>query len=73
MRRKSKLSAKKDATSLYEPIEGEPLEPVRIVERELVHPDGTTLKVRVPVYPPFELKKRPPAKTARSRKVRKAS
>ena len=73
MRRKSKLSAKKDVTWLHEPIEGEPLEPVRIVERELVHPDGTTLKVRVPVYPPFELKKRPPAKSPRSRKVRKAS
>ena len=73
MRRKSKASAKKDVTYLYEPIEGEPLEPVRVVERELVHPDGTTFKVQVPVYPPFELKKRPPAKTVRSRKVRKAS
>jgi hypothetical protein len=73
VRRKSKLSAKKDVPSLYEPIEGEPLEPVRTVERELVHPDGTTLKVQVPVYPPFELKKRPPAKSPRSRKVRKAS
>jgi hypothetical protein len=68
-----KVPAKKDAAWRFEPIEGEPLKPLRVVERELVHPNGTTLKVRVPVYPPFQLKKRPPTKKARSRKVRKAS
>jgi hypothetical protein len=73
VRRRSKVSAKKDTPWLSERIEGEPLEPVRIVERELTRPDGTTLKVQVPVYPPFKLKERPPAKTARSAKVRKAS
>ena len=73
MRRKSKTSTKRELTWLWEPIQGEPLEPVRIVERELVHPDGTKLRVQVPVYPPFELKKRPPAKSSRARKVRKAS
>ena len=73
MRDESKVSAKKDAAWRSEPIESEPLKPLRIVERELTHPDGTTLKVQVPVYPPFKLKKRPPTKTARSRKVRKAS
>jgi hypothetical protein len=51
-------------------VQGEPLDPVRIVERVLTRPDGTTLKVRVPVYPPFELKKRPAAKTPRMRKTR---
>jgi hypothetical protein len=71
--RRSKVPAKKDSAWLSERIESEPLEPIRVVERELIHPDGTTLKVQVPVYPPFELKKRPPAKTPRSRKVRKAS
>jgi len=54
-------------------IQSEPLEPVRVVERELTRPDGTTLRVKVPVYPPFQLKKRAPAKTARGDKVRKAS
>lgn len=73
MRGKSKVAAKKDAAWRFERIEGEPLEPVRVVERELIHPDGTPLKVQVPVYPPFQLKKRPPTKTERSRKVRKAS
>ena len=32
-----------------------PLEPIRHVERELVSPNGTVVKVRVPVYPPFQL------------------
>jgi hypothetical protein len=73
VRGKSKASSKKDAPWRSERIEGEPLEPVRIVERELIHPDGTTLTVQVPVYPPFKLKKRLPAKTTRSQKVRKAS
>lgn len=73
MPRRSKASAKKDTAWFSERIEGEPLEPIRVVERELIRPDGTTLRVQVPVYPPFQLKKRPPVKTAHSRKVRKAS
>ena len=73
MHEKSKVSAKKDAAWRSEPIESEPLEPLRVIERELIHPDGTTLKVQVPVYPPFKLKKRPSTKTACSRKMRKAS
>lgn len=56
-----------------ENIQGEPLEPLRVVVRELTRPDGTTLTVEVPVYPPFQLKKRAPAVQARSEKVRKAS
>ena len=37
-------------------IECETLEPVRKVVRELKGPDGSTLRVEVPVYPPFRLK-----------------
>lgn len=44
-----------------------PLEPIRVVERELTRPDGTKLRVEVPVYPPFRLPDRP-ASTAKSRK-----
>jgi len=44
---------------------------VDVVERELTRPDGTTMKVKVPVYPPFELKK-PAAKSARSRTSRRS-
>ncbi len=39
-------------------IECEDLEPIRIVVRELEGPDGSTMKVEVPVYPPFQLKPR---------------
>jgi hypothetical protein len=46
-------------------------DPVRVVERVLTRPDGTTTKVRVPVYPPFELAKRSPVKTAKPQKMRK--
>jgi hypothetical protein len=30
-----------------------------VVERELTSPDGTKLKVEVPVYPPFRLAESP--------------
>ena len=39
-------------------IECEALEPVRKVVRELKRPDGSTLRVEVPVYPPFRLKEK---------------
>ena len=39
-------------------IESEPLKPIRKVIRELRRPDGTILRVEVPVYPPFRLKER---------------
>jgi hypothetical protein len=39
-------------------IEGERLKPIRRVMREIVRPDGTILRVEVPVYPPFKLKDR---------------
>jgi len=37
-------------------IEGERLKPIRRVMREIERPDGTILRVKVPVYPPFKLK-----------------
>ena len=40
------------------PIESAQLTPVRVVKRELVSPDGSTVTVDVPVYPPFRLKSR---------------
>lgn len=40
-------------------IESEGLEPIGVVERELTRPDGTKVRVEVPVYPPFRLKERP--------------
>ena len=36
-------------------IRGARLDPVGVVERELTRPDGTKVRVRVPVYPPFRL------------------
>ena len=41
-------------------IQGEPLEPIRFVERCLTHPDGTQVTVRVPVYPCFRVESWPP-------------
>ena len=43
-------------------IRGAKLEPLRYVERELTRPDGTKLRVKVPVYPPFRLEERPAPK-----------
>ena len=45
-------------------IRGARLEPIRFVERELTRPDGTKLRVKVPVYPPFRLEDRPAPKAA---------
>ena len=71
MRGKSKR-ADRNKASPSSNIQSEHLDPVRVIERELVRPDGTTMKVRVPVYPPFQLKQRPPAKPEKAaRKMRK--
>lgn len=42
-----------------ESIQGEKLEPIGSVKRELTRPDGTRVVVEVPVYPPFRLAERP--------------
>jgi hypothetical protein len=39
-------------------VRGAPLKPLRFVERELTRPDGSTVRVKVPVYPPFRLEDR---------------
>jgi hypothetical protein len=41
-------------------VEGAHLEPIGFVKRELTRPDGTTVMVDVPVYPPFRLEDRKP-------------
>ncbi len=41
-------------------VQSAPLEPIEYKERELTRPDGSTLTVKVPVYPPFQLKERKP-------------
>jgi hypothetical protein len=40
-------------------VKGAELKPIRKVRRELTRPDGTTVQVDVPVYPPFRLEERP--------------
>ena len=63
--RRSRRSSTKEDIPDPEPktgIEGAPLEPIAVVERELTRPDGTKLRVEVPVYPPFRLAERPPPK-----------
>ena len=70
--RRSRRSPTKEEVRDPEPktgIEGAPLEPIAVVERELTRPDGTKLRVEVPVYPPFRLAERPPPK-AEPRKQR---
>jgi hypothetical protein len=49
-------------------VESEPLEPIRMVERELTCPDGTKLVVQVPVYPPFRLRDRSGQKLSESQR-----
>ena len=43
-----------------EEVTESPIEPIRMVERVLTRPDGTKIKVKVPVYPPFQLSSRSP-------------
>ena len=45
--------------------EKNPVEPIRMVERELTRPDGTKIKVSVPVYPPFQLIPRAPGEVSK--------
>ncbi len=52
-------SAKTAETRVITPDRGAPLEPIRVVKRELTRPDGTRVVVEVPVYPAFQLR-RPP-------------
>jgi FKBP-type peptidyl-prolyl cis-trans isomerase (trigger factor) len=55
-RRSKSTAAKLDARPSL--IESERLKPIRRVMREIERPDGTIIRVEVPVYPPFKLKDR---------------
>jgi hypothetical protein len=49
-------------------VQGAKLDPIGVVKRMLTRPDGSTVVVEVPVYPPFRLAERPSGrKPARSR------
>ena len=50
-------------------VEGARLEPIGVVTRELTRPDGTTLTVDVPVYPPFRLEDRKSADRDRGKRL----
>ena len=52
---RNKAAKAADAGSPAGSIQSEKLEPIRVVKRTLTRPDGTTLEVEVPVYPPFRL------------------
>ncbi len=79
--RKATDSNAADAADRDAEIRSQPLEPIGVVERELTRPDGTKLRVEVPIYPPFKLEERtaanPPArnrhKTAKRAKTAKAN
>ena len=45
-----------DEAEIEETVPKVEVEPIRTVVRELTRPDGTTITVEVPVYPPFEVK-----------------
>jgi len=48
-------AAKAPAPEDTEADRAEKLEPIGVVKRKLTRPDGTTVEVEVPVYPPFRL------------------
>jgi bifunctional pyridoxal-dependent enzyme with beta-cystathionase and maltose regulon repressor activities len=61
-------SAEAEETTKVGEVEGAKLDPIGMVKRSLTRPDGSTVIVEVPVYPPFQLADRASArKPARSR------
>ncbi len=60
--RKATNSNAAEAADRDDGIRSQPLEPIGVVERELTRPDGTKLRVEVPVYPPFKLEEHPATK-----------
>ena len=63
VRRKESLVARNTAEAEDVPktgeVEGAKLDPIGKVKRKLTRPDGSTVVVEVPVYPPFRLSDRP--------------
>ena len=51
----AKKQSEPEAEGVDRGIRSAPLEPIRVVVRELTRPDGKKMKVEVPVYPPFRL------------------
>ena len=49
------------------------LQPIRVVERELTRPDGSKLRVEVPVYAAFDLEKRDAKPAPLARALRRRS
>jgi hypothetical protein len=68
-RRSRRSPGKQNREAPPEGIHSAPLEPIRVVERELTRPDGTTLRVKVPVYPPFRLREPADAETKSEKKA----
>ncbi len=56
--RRSPGRNRKQQTPAESGVQSAPLEPIDFVERELTRPDGSTVTVKVPVYPPFKLRDR---------------
>jgi hypothetical protein len=71
-RRSRRSPRKQQREAPREGVHSAPLEPIRVVERELTCPDGTTLRVKVPVYPPFRLRE-PAQIEAEAKAEKKAS
>ena len=61
-------TAEAEQTPKVGEVEGAKLDPIRVVKRSLTRPDGSTIVVEVPVYPPFRLAEQTTGrKPARSR------
>ena len=54
MNRRSKAEATANAVQPADEVRPKP-EPLRVVKRTLTRPDGSSVVVDVPVYPPFRL------------------
>ena len=63
-------TAEAEETRRIGEVEGEKLDPIGVVERKLTRPDGSTVLVAVPVYPPFRLADR---QSARKLPVRRSA
>lgn len=70
--RRGPQTKRKSAPPKHQGVEGAPLEPIRVVERELTCPDGTRITVKVPVYPPFRLQDRGGEAPERGERTKKA-
>jgi hypothetical protein len=53
-------------------VQGAKLDPIGVVKRALTRPDGSTVVVEVPVYPPFRLAERPSTRKPAPARTRSA-